>query len=44
MLDFIELHGICPEIDRKFPLDNISEALKALQRPHRFGKIVVTIA
>lgn len=43
-LAFAESHGIQPVIDRRFPLDEASDALAYLENGHGFGKVVIDIA
>lgn len=44
MLQFIEKHGIYPEMDRTYSLDQVQEAFDYLEPNKQFGKIAIRIA
>jgi zinc-binding alcohol dehydrogenase/oxidoreductase len=44
MLDFVHKHSLRPVIDRAFPLEQINEAMTAMESGDRFGKIILTIS
>lgn len=39
----MELHGILPEVDKVFPLEQASTALTYLQSANHVGKVVIDI-
>lgn len=44
MLDFVEKNKLRPVIDETLPLDHLEVAMQRLEKPDRFGKIVLQIA
>ncbi len=43
LVGFLEKHPIEPAIDRKFPFEELPEALRHMEAGAHFGKIVVTV-